>query len=112
MFEPNSASTGKAAAVRSVEVGEQPVGHERKGTRRRCSMTSGRRGCLQRRRRTRPAGAVYGLGPGVVLVAEYAWGENSQNGFNFLQNTDTGPTRFNSNKVWAQVLTAGMSVRF
>ena len=53
-------------------------------------------------------GAVYGLGPGVVLVAEYAWGENSQNGFNFLQN-EIGP---NSNKVWAQVLTAGMSVRF
>jgi len=57
-------------------------------------------------------GAVYGLGPGVVLIAEYAWGENHQNGFNFLQNLDTGPTRFNSNRVWAQVLTAGMSVRF
>jgi len=54
-------------------------------------------------------GAVYGLGPGVVLVAEYAWGENSQSGFNFLTNT---AGNFNSNKVWAQVLTAGMSVRF
>jgi hypothetical protein len=54
-------------------------------------------------------GAVYGLGPGVVLIAEYAWGENSQTGFNFLQNT---AGNFNSNKVWAQVLTAGMSVRF
>jgi Gram-negative porin len=54
-------------------------------------------------------GAVYGLGPGVVLIAEYAWGENSQTGFNFLQN-QVG--NFNSNKVWAQVLTAGMSVRF
>jgi len=54
-------------------------------------------------------GAVYGLGPGVVLIAEYAWGENSQTGFNFLQN-EAG--NFNSNKVWAQVLTAGMSVRF
>ncbi len=53
-------------------------------------------------------GAVYGLGPGVVLIAEYAWGENSQNGFDFLTN-EVGP---NSNKVWAQVLTAGMSVRF
>jgi hypothetical protein len=57
-------------------------------------------------------GAVYGLGPGVVLIAEYLWGENSQTGFNFLQNTDVGPTRFDSNKVWAQILTAGMSVRF
>jgi hypothetical protein len=57
-------------------------------------------------------GAVYGLGPGVVLIAEYAWGENSQTGFNFLQNTAVGPTRFDSNNVWAQVLTAGMSVRF
>ncbi len=53
-------------------------------------------------------GAVYGLGPGVVLLAEYAWGQNSQNGFNFLEN-EVGP---NSNKVWAQVLTAGMSIRF
>jgi hypothetical protein len=53
-------------------------------------------------------GAVYGLGPGVVLIAEYAWGENSQNGFDFLTN-EVGP---NSNKVTAQVLTAGMSIRF
>ncbi len=53
-------------------------------------------------------GAVSGLGPGVVLIAEYAWGENSQHGFDFLTN-EVGP---NSNKVRAQVLTAGMSVRF
>ncbi len=53
-------------------------------------------------------GINYGLGPGVVLIAEYAWGENSQNGFDFLTN-ELGP---NGNKVWAQVLTAGMSVRF
>jgi len=64
-------------------------------------------------------GAVYGLGPGVVLVAEYAWGENSQDGFNFLTGnnlaaaTPAGRTGANlANKVWAQVLTAGMSVRF
>jgi len=64
-------------------------------------------------------GAVYGLGPGVVLVAEYAWGENSQSGFNFLTgNNLAGATAASreganlSNKVWAQVLTAGMSVRF
>jgi Gram-negative porin len=65
-------------------------------------------GVGQRNSRGLDVGAVYGLGPGVVLIAEYAWGQNSQNGFDFLTN-ENGP---NSNKVWAQVLTAGMSVRF
>jgi Gram-negative porin len=65
-------------------------------------------GVGQRTSRGLDVGAVYGLGPGVVLIAEYAWGENSQNGFDFLTNA-VGP---DSNKVWAQVLTAGMSVRF
>jgi len=53
-------------------------------------------------------GAAYGLGPGVVLLAEYAWGENKQGDFNFLTNS-VGPA---GNKVWAQLITAGMSVRF
>jgi hypothetical protein len=68
----------------------------------------GAAGVGERTSRGLDVGAVYGLGPGVVLIAEYAWGENSQNGFDFLTN-EVGP---NSNKVWAQVLTAGMSVRF
>jgi hypothetical protein len=53
-------------------------------------------------------GATYGLGPGIVLLAEYLWGENKQGDFNFLTNS-VGPA---SNKVWCQILTAGMSVRF
>jgi hypothetical protein len=73
------------------------------------------RGVGQRTSRGLDVGAVYGLGPGVVLVAEYAWGENSQTGFNFLQNVNVAQNPIAgrlSNKVWAQVLTAGMSVRF
>jgi hypothetical protein len=54
-------------------------------------------------------GAVYGLGPGAVLVAEYAWGQNYQGGYDFL----TGGSGSNlNNKVQAQVFTVGMSVRF
>jgi len=53
-------------------------------------------------------GAVYGLGPGAVLVAEYAWGQNYQGGVNFLG----GPNPALDNKVQAQVFTVGMSVRF
>jgi hypothetical protein len=52
--------------------------------------------------------AVYGLGPGVVLIAEYAWGQNSQTGYNFL----TGANGAAGNTVQAQVATLGMSVRF
>ena len=54
-------------------------------------------------------GAVYGFGPGVSAVAEYAWGQNYQGGYNFLTGaTDTTI----GNKVQAQVFTVGMSVRF
>jgi hypothetical protein len=53
-------------------------------------------------------GVVYGLGSGVVLIAGYAWGQNSQSGFDFLTNEHGS----NNNKVWAQVPTAGMSVCF
>ena len=53
-------------------------------------------------------GAVYGLGPGAVLVAEYAWGQNYQGDYNFLQSA-VGAA---NNKVQAQVFTVGMSVRF
>ena len=53
-------------------------------------------------------GAVYGLGPGAVLIAEYAWGQNSQTGFDFL----TGAAGANGNSVTAQVATVGMSIRF
>jgi len=54
-------------------------------------------------------GATYGMGPGVVLVAEYAWGQNYQGDYDFL----TGATGTSAgNKVQAQVLTAGISVRF
>ncbi|HVC59920.1 MAG TPA: hypothetical protein VND19_06100 [Acetobacteraceae bacterium] len=54
-------------------------------------------------------GAVYGMGPGVVLIAEYAWGQNYQGDYNFL----TGATGTSAgNKVTAQVATLGMSVRF
>jgi hypothetical protein len=58
-------------------------------------------------------GANYGLGPGVVLAAEYAWGQNYQGDFNFLTGAFGGEKGSNlSNKVWAQILTAGISVRF
>jgi len=53
-------------------------------------------------------GAVYGMGPGVVLVAEYAWGQNSQGDFDFLTNAPG----LNNNTVQAQVATVGMSIRF
>jgi hypothetical protein len=53
-------------------------------------------------------GAVYGLGPGVVLLAEYAWGQRYQGDFNFLG----GSNPLFNNKVNANVVTAGMSVRF
>ena len=53
-------------------------------------------------------GAVYGLGPGAVLVAEYAWGQNYQGDYDFLTSA-AGP---DNNKVQAQVATVGMSIRF
>lgn len=53
-------------------------------------------------------GAVYGMGPGVVLIAEYAWGQNYQGGYDFLTQAPGAA----GNKVTAQVATVGMSVRF
>jgi len=53
-------------------------------------------------------GAVYGLGPGVVAVAEYAWGQVYQGGVDLL----TGSAGAAYNEVNASVLTVGMSVRF
>ncbi|HUB16394.1 MAG TPA: hypothetical protein VMB34_30915 [Acetobacteraceae bacterium] len=53
-------------------------------------------------------GAVYGLGPGVVLVAEYTWGQRNQGGYDFLTAAN-GP---DNNKVQIQLVTAGMSIRF
>jgi hypothetical protein len=52
--------------------------------------------------------ATYGMGPGVVLIAEYAWGQNYQGGFDFLTNA-AGTA---GNKVQSQVATVGMSIRF
>ena len=57
-------------------------------------------------------GATYGLGPGVVLLAEYMWGYNYQGGYNFLTNADTGPTASQNNKVQEQLLLAGIALRF
>ena len=58
-------------------------------------------------------GAVYGLGPGVVLVAEYAWGQRYQGDYNFLTGAFGSEAGANlDNKVQIQLLTLGMSVRF
>ncbi|HUB48484.1 MAG TPA: hypothetical protein VMB73_26210 [Acetobacteraceae bacterium] len=53
-------------------------------------------------------GAVYGFGPGVVAVAEYAWGQVYQGGVDILTNTPSAAY----NTVNANVFTVGMSVRF
>ena len=53
-------------------------------------------------------GAVYGFGPGVVAVAEYAWGQVYQGGVDLL----TGTPGAAYNTVNANVFTVGMSVRF
>ena len=59
------------------------------------------------------AGAVYGLGPGVALVAEYAWGQRYQGEYNFLTGAFGGEAGANlDNKVQVQLVTLGMSVRF
>jgi hypothetical protein len=58
-------------------------------------------------------GATWGIGPGVVLLAEYAWGQNYQGDYNFLSGASGGAAGSNlQNKVQAQIVTAGMSVRF
>jgi hypothetical protein len=53
-------------------------------------------------------GAVYGFGPGVVGIAEYAWGQVYQGGVDIL----TGSPGAAYNTVNANVFTVGMSVRF
>lgn len=53
-------------------------------------------------------GATYGLGPGIALIFEYAWGENRQNGFNFL----AGANGAANNRVHVQTAALGMAVRF
>ena len=57
-------------------------------------------------------GATYGLGPGAVIVAEYLWGQNTQGGFNFLTNADTGAAAALNNKVRVNTAILGMSLRF
>lgn len=58
-------------------------------------------------------GAVYGLGPGVSLVAEYLWGQRYQGEYNFLTGAFGSQAGANlDNKVQAQIATAGVSIRF
>ena len=64
--------------------------------------------CGQRTYQGLDVGAVYGFGPGVVAVAEYAWGQNYQGGYDFL----TASPGLANNKVQAQVATVGLSLRF
>ena len=70
----------------------------------------------QRNEQGLDVGAVYGLGPGVVLLAEYAWGQREQGDFNFLTgacgNCSTTAGANLDNKVQVQLVTAGVSVRF
>jgi len=53
--------------------------------------------------------AVYGFGPGVVGIVEYAWGQVYQGNVNLLSGA-LGSAAYNT--VNANVITAGMSVRF
>jgi hypothetical protein len=53
--------------------------------------------------------ATYGMGPGVVVIAEYDWGQRYQGDYDFLTNT-TGTSA--NNQVQAQAATLGMSIRF
>ena len=64
--------------------------------------------CTQRTSQGLDVGAVYGFGPGVVAVAEYAWGQVYQGNFDFLANAAGSAY----NTVNANVFTVGMSVRF
>jgi hypothetical protein len=64
--------------------------------------------------------ADYGLGPGMVVVAEYLWGQNNQNGYNFLTGacsaaatTCSSSTASGANNtVSVQTFLLGMSLRF
>ena len=53
-------------------------------------------------------GGTYGLGPGVAIIFEYAWGQNQQGGFDFLAGVN-GPK---NNQVHVQTTALGMIVRF
>jgi len=53
--------------------------------------------------------AVYGFGPGVVAIVEYAWGQVYQGNVNLLSGA-VGSAAYNT--VTANVVTAGLSVRF
>jgi len=64
--------------------------------------------CTTRTSQGLDVGAVYGMGPGVALVAEYAWGQVYQGGIDLL----TGSAGSAYNTVTANVVTVGMSVRF
>jgi len=64
--------------------------------------------CTQRTSQGLDVGAVYGFGPGVVAVAEYAWGQVYQGDVDLL----TGSAGSAYNTVTANVVTVGMSVRF
>ncbi|HUN39045.1 MAG TPA: hypothetical protein VMU81_02010, partial [Acetobacteraceae bacterium] len=65
--------------------------------------------CTQRTSQGLDVGAVYGFGPGVVAVAEYAWGQVYQGNVDLLTGT-VGSGAYNT--VNANVFTLGMSVRF
>jgi len=54
-------------------------------------------------------GAVYGLGPGAILIAEYLWGYNYQGGYNFLTSSAASSA---NNKVQEQMFLAGIALRF
>jgi len=64
--------------------------------------------CTQRTSQGLDVGAVYGFGPGVAAVAEYAWGQVYQGNVDLL----TGEAGSAYNTVTANVVTVGMSVRF
>ena len=66
-------------------------------------------GLGQRTEQGLDVGAVYGLGPGAVLLAEYTWGQKYQGGYDFLTGASDTTA---GNKVQAQIATLGMSIRF
>ena len=53
-------------------------------------------------------GATYGLGPGIAIIAEYAWGNVKQGGFDFI----AGTTGVANNNVKVQTAALGLAVRF
>jgi hypothetical protein len=65
-------------------------------------------------------GADYGLGPGMVILAEYLWGQNYQGGYNFLTGAcSAGATTCSSstaaganNQVQVQTFLMGLALKF